>query len=343
VIRRKTRRPAARRTPRKPAAKPVKHTARKRSRGPHKNARVASYVTHHLQVFIASLGYLTRQPVSTLMTSAVIAIALALPAGLYIALDNASQLSAGWDGSTQISLFMKKNVDYTQAEKLAASLRLNREIKSVNIIDRDTGLKQFQKISGFGDAIKFLDENPLPHVITVQPYVDQQRPDKVMQLVKTLQTEPMVELAQLDMQWVKRLYTLLEIAQRGVWIIGTLLSLAVLLIIGNTIRLDIQNRREAIEVSKLIGASDAFIRRPFLYTGVWYGLLGGLIAWVLIATSMSILDEPVERLSSLYHSNYVLSGLSASNTAYLLAISCLLGFAGSWIAVSRHLKDIEPS
>jgi cell division transport system permease protein len=315
----------------------------KQRKVPKQNSKLLSYLTHHVQMLIASLGFLSRQPVSTLMTSAVIAIALALPAGLYIALDNASQLSADWDGSTLISLFLKDDVDIKQAEKLANRLEKSKEIEKVSIIDRDQGLKQFQKISGFGDAIKFLDENPLPHVITVQPVVDQQSPDKVVNLVQTLQNEKLVELAQLDMLWVKRLYTLLDVARRGVWIIGSLLALAVLLIIGNTIRLDIQNRREAIEVSKLIGASDAFIRRPFLYTGMWYGISGGLIAWLLIAVSLGIMDEPVQKLAALYHSSYELSGLSSNDIATLIAISCMLGLGGSWLAVGRHLSAIEPS
>lgn len=312
-------------------------------RGPKQNSRIASYLMHHLQMFIASLGYLSRQPFSSLMTSAVIAIALALPAGLYIALDNASQLSADWDGTTQISLFLKNNVSLKQAEKLANKLRQDIEIEKVIIIDRDKGLKQFQQISGFGDAIKFLDENPLPHVIAVQPIVDQQRPDQVIHLVDSLQEEALVELAQLDMQWVKRLYTLLEVAQRGVWIIGCLLGLAVLLIVGNTIRLDIQNRRESIEVSKLIGASNAFIRRPFLYTGMWYGLSGGLLAWMLIAVSLGIMEDPIKKLAALYYSSYEIIGFSTGNIFVLIMISCILGLGGSWLAVGRHLSDIEPS
>lgn len=315
----------------------------KSRKGPKQNSRMASYLMHHLQMFITSLGFLSRQPFSTLMTSAVIAIALALPAGLYIALDNASQLSADWDGTTQISLFLKDKVSIEQAEKLAKKLRQDIEIEKVSIIDRDQGLKQFMQISGFGDAIKFLDENPLPHVITVQPLVDQQRPDQVIHLVDALQEEPLVELAQLDMQWVKRLYTLLDVAQRGVWIIASLLGLAVLLIVGNTIRLDIQNRREAIEVSKLIGASNAFIRRPFLYTGLWYGLSGGLLAWVLIAVSLGIMEDPIQKLAALYHSSYEISGFSSVNITALIVISCLLGLGGSWLAVGRHLSEIEPS
>ena len=315
----------------------------KSRKGPKQNSRMLSYLMHHLQMFIASLGFLSRQPFSTLMTSAVIAIALALPAGLYIGLDNASQLSAGWDGTTQISLFLKDKASLEQAEKLAKKLRQDIEIEKVSIIDREQGLKQFMKISGFGDAIKFLDENPLPHVITVQPLVDQQRPDQVIHLVDALQEEPLVALAQLDMQWVKRLYTLLDVAQRGVWIIGSLLGLAVLLIVGNTIRLDIQNRRDAIEVSKLIGASDAFIRRPFLYTGLWYGLSGGLLAWMLIAVSLGIMEDPIQKLAALYHSSYEISGFSSVNITALIVISCLLGLGGSWLAVGRHLSEIEPS
>lgn len=294
-------------------------------------------------MLVASLGYLSRQPVSSLMTSAVIAIALALPAGLYIALDNVSQVSEGWDDTTQISLFLKMDTTIKQADALAKKLRLHKEINKVSIIDRERGLQEFQQISGFGDAIKFLDENPLPHVITVQPIIDQQRPNRVLHLVETLQQERRVELAQLDMQWVKRLYTLLDVARRAVWIIGSLLGLAVLLIVGNTIRLDIQNRRDVIQVSKLIGASNAFIRRPFLYTGMWYGLCGGLLAWLLIAISLGIMAQPLERLATLYQSSYQISSLSAGDISMLILISCLLGLGGSWLAVGRHLSEIEPS
>jgi cell division transport system permease protein len=324
--------------------KPAKKTpSRANTKGAKKNSRLRSYLTHHMQMLIASLGYLSRQPVSSLMTSAVIAIALALPAGLYIALENAARLSAGWDGTTQISLFLKTDTTLEQAEKLATKLRFHKQVDKVSIIDRDRGLEEFQQISGFGDALKFLDENPLPHVITVQPIIDQQHPERVLGLVEALRQERRVELAQLDMQWVKRLYTLLDIAQRGVWIIGSLLALAVLLIVGNTIRLDIQNRREVIQVSKLIGASNAFIRRPFLYTGVWYGLFGGLLAWLLIAVALGIMSEPLERLAMLYHSNYQISSLMAGDVTALILISCLLGLGGSWIAVGRHLHEIEPS
>lgn len=314
----------------------------KRNR-PNTNTLLVAYLIHHVRVFIASLGYLVRQPMATLMTSAVIAIALALPTGLYVTLQNASTLSAGWDGSTQISLFLKPDVSEEQAGLLANRLRKHHRIERVELINKQQGLAQFQELSGFGDALRFLDDNPLPVVLVIQPSVDPDHPDSVAHLLKELRDENAVELAQLDMLWVKRLYTLIAVAERGIWIIGSLLGLAVLLVIGNTIRLDIQNRREEIEVSKLIGASNAFIRRPFLYTGLWYGLGGGLLAWLLTSVSLHLLDSPLYRLTSLYHSTFRLAGLSETNILFLVGASCLLGLAGSWLAVGRHLSKIEPS
>ncbi len=307
------------------------------------NTPLVSYFVNHLRVFIGSLGHLSRQPLATFMTSAVLAIALALPAGLYVALNNLGDLSADWDGTASISLFLHTRVNEKNAAKLADRLRRHKQIEQVTIISKQKGLENFKRLSGFGDALKFLDGNPLPVVLMVQPIIDPQRPDKVTQLIKELQKEKTVELAQLDMQWVKRLYAIMEIAHRGIWVIGSLLALAVLLIIGNTIRLDIQNRRPEIEVAKLIGASNAFIRRPFLYTGLWYGLFGGLLAWLLTILSMELLEEPVQRLAGLYHSTFRLSGLDIRSTFTLIGISCVLGLAGSWLAVGRHLSEIEPS
>ena len=308
-----------------------------------KNTLLVSYFIHHLRVFIASLGHLTRNPLASLMTSAVIAIALALPANMFIAINNVSDLSGEWDNLTLISLFLKTSVSQNQAESLAKQLRLHKDIDSINIISKEQGLNTFKELSGFGDALNYLSINPLPIVLNIQPIVDPKRPDKINHLVEELKIIKEVDLAQLDMQRVKRLYSILELAYQGVMIISGLLALAVLLIIGNTIRLDIQNRREEIEVSKLIGASDAFIRRPFLYTGLWYGLGGGLLAWLLTTISIQLISEPVGRLANLYDSHFHLSGLSLDNALFMVAFSCLLGLGGSWTAVGRHLSEIEPS
>ncbi len=307
------------------------------------NSLFIAYLLNHFQVALASLGRLYRQPLAAFMTIAVIAIALSLPTGLFIAVNNLTKLSNSWDGSTQISAFLHPHVDIRQALTLMDRLRLSKDIRSIELIDKEAGLAEFKKTSGFSDALKFLDSNPLPIVLVIQPELHPDRPDATAELVRQLEAEKLIELAQLDIQWVKRLFTLLEIANRSIWVIGSMLALAVLLIVGNTIRLDIQNRRQEIEVAKLIGASNAFIRRPFLYAGFWYGLLGGLLAWLLTSVSILLIEAPVHRLALLYDSDFSITGPGVSSTLLLLLISCTLSLSGSWLAVSRHLKDIEPS
>ncbi|MDH5765279.1 MAG: permease-like cell division protein FtsX [Gammaproteobacteria bacterium] len=307
------------------------------------NSPVKAYFIHHARTLIASLGYLVRNRISTLMTMTVIAIALALPSGLYVLINNISHVSAGWDNTAQISLFLKSDISEKQAQVLMDKLKLYDDIEAVKFIHQDQALGEFQRISGFGEALEALGKNPLPHVLTVQPRIDNNRPDKVQHLLKQLRKLKQVDIAQLDLQWVKRLYTMLQIAHQGVWVISVLLALAVLLVIGNTIRLDIQNRREEIEVTKLIGATNAFIRRPFLYSGLWYGLIGGIMAWILTSISIGLMEGSVERLAVLYNSDFQLQGLYFNEAMTLITFSCTLGLSGSWLAVSRHLHEIEPS
>ena len=308
-----------------------------------RNAPVKAYFIHHARTLIASLGVLSRNPLSSLMTIAVIAIALALPTAMYASLNNISNVSVGWDNSAQISVFLKKKVSAKQARALAKKIGRYKNVKKVKFIHKDKALKEFQKSSGFGDAINSLGKNPLPHVLAVQPHVDKQRPDKITKLIKELKKFKQVDIAQLDLQWVKRLYSMLEIAHKGIWVISLLLGIAVLLVVGNTIRLDIQNRRAEIEVTKLIGATNAFIRRPFLYTGLGYGISGGIFAWILTSLSIGILENSVDKLALLYNSDFQLSGLTFSEGFMLILFSSLLGLSGSWLAVSRHLHEIEPS
>lgn len=308
-----------------------------------RNAPIQAYFIHHARTLIASLGVLSRNPLSSMMTIAVIAIALALPTGMYASLNNLSQVSVGWDDSAQISLFLKADVSEKQAKSLANKISLYNDIQKVQFIHKDQALDEFQRVSGFGEAIEALGNNPLPHVLTVQPVVDKQRPDKINRLIKDLKKLKQVDIAQLDLQWVKRLYAMLEIAHKGIWVISLLLGLAVLLVVGNTIRLDIQNRRDEIEVTKLIGATNAFIRRPFLYTGLWYGISGGILAWILTSLSIGLLESSVEKLAILYNSGFQLNGLAFSEAMYLILFSSTLGLLGSWIAVGRHLHEIEPS
>ncbi len=302
-----------------------------------------NYLLRHLQVFFASLGQLARTPVATLMTVSVIGITLALPAGLYVLLDNARHASGGWDQGAQVSLFLKTAVNDTQAQALVARLRRLPAVADAQYISREAALAEFKKLSGFGDALDTLAGNPLPAVVVVRPAPAHSEARALEGLVADLRREPAVDLAQVDLEWVQRLQLLLIIAQRGVLMLGGVLGLAVLLIIGNTIRLAVLNRREEIEVVKLIGGTDAFVRRPFLYAGFLHGMLGAVLAWLLIQGSLVLLSGPIGELSALYGSAYTLTGLPARASALLLLAGGGLGWVGSRVAVGRHLRAIEPA
>ena len=302
-----------------------------------------SYFIRHIQVFFYSLGQLSRAPISTLMTCMVIGIALALPAGLYTLLKNAQQLSGGWESTAQVSVFLKKKVRAEQALKLKADIQRWPDVTSVHYISREQALKEFQALSGFGDALKALKANPLPSVLVVKPKLSSSKNEQATQnLLNKLRNLRQTDKAQLDMKWVRRLYAIMNIVERGVLILGLLLALAVLLVVGNTIRLAIQNRRKEIVVMKLIGGTDAFIRRPFLYTGFWYGLFGGIIAWLLVSFTMLSISNPIEKLTTLYQNQFELNHMSFLTTLTLIMLSIFLGLVGSWFAVGRHLRDIEP-
>lgn len=301
-----------------------------------------TYLLRHLQVFFYSLGQLVRTPLASVMTIAVIGIALALPSGLYVLIDNAQRLSAGWDGSGKISLFLKQGTVDRDAQRLAEKIRRIAAVAAVDYMSPDQALAEFRRLSGFGEALNALGENPLPAVLIVRPTAKADNPTSLEQLLDELRQLDQVDLAQLDLAWVKRLYALLQLARRGVWILALLLGLAVVLIMGNTIRLAVLNRRDEIEVIKLVGGTNAFIRRPFLYTGLLQGLAGGLAAWALISAVLALLAQPIHDLANLYASRFSVHALGARATAILLGTGAVLGWLGSRIAVGRHLHDIEP-
>jgi cell division transport system permease protein len=318
-------------------AEPRQRTAR-----PPLKTRLQAWGINHLHVLLASLGRLCRAPLATAMTVSVIAIALALPAGFYTLLQNIQQLSGGWDGAARISLYLKQDVELARVRELAGTLEGRDRVERLRVIDKQQALEEFKNLSGFGGALDALEGNPLPHVLVITPVIDPQNPQSVETLVDELEQLPEVELAQLDLQWVKRLYTIMDLVQRGLLVIAGMLALAVVLVIGNTIRLDIQNRHSEIQVNKLIGATDAFIRRPFLYTGFWYGLLGGVAASILVTVALSLLQGPARRLAGLYESGFQLLNLGFTQSMAVIAIAVLLGYLGSWVAVGRHLREIEP-
>ena len=300
------------------------------------------YLSHHLWVAISTLGNLWRAPLSTLLTSSVIAIALALPAGLYVMLQNVQQLSSSWESSSQISVFLKPTLGERQALNLREQLQSWSEIRAVQYISAAQALAEFRRSSGFGEALDILDQNPLPAVLVIQPAMELSATQRLKTLRAKLDSLPQVDQTLLDMQWVLRLSAIIDAGKRAVFILGALLFVAILLVVGNTIRLTIFNKRQEIVVTKLIGATNQFIRRPFLYTGFWYGLFGALLAWLLVMVLMSLLKGPIDDLALLYDSHFTINTMGSATSASLFAIGIVLGLLGSWVAVTRHLKAIEP-
>ncbi len=310
-------------------------------RGADDASALRAYLREHLRVLLFTLRRLLRNPGGSLLTAAAIGITLALPAGLHVLLQNISTLSYSWESSVQASLFLRDTVSESEGEKLARDLGGRDGVANAQYISRAKALVEFRQLSGFGEALDVLQENPLPAVIVVRPETDRS-PQQIDQLVRELGALPGVDQARLDTAWLERLYAILDIISLAVQIIGGLLALAIIVTVGNTIRLDIQSRREEIVVLKLIGATDAFIRRPFLYTGACYGLLGGLLAWLLVSIGLWTLSSPVQKLASLYQSDFHLIGLGFVASLALLGGAMLLGWLGSWWTVARHLGEIEP-
>lgn len=300
-----------------------------------------AWLRDHLRVAVTSLGRLYRHSGTSLMTACVIGIALSLPAALQVLVGNARTVSGSWEGAARISAYLKTNVSDADAKALADTVRKMDGVADVQYISADQALSEFKKLSGFGDAVSVLDKNPLPGVLVVRPRDTD--PDIAAALQHQLAGNPQVDQVRLDLQWLKRLTAILDIVRRVVDILAALLGLAVIFVVGNTIRLEIGGRRTEIEVSKLLGATDSFIRRPFLYHGAWYGLAGGIIATVLVALAVALVAAPVGRLADLYGSAYELEGLGFLSVLGLIAGGALLGWAGSWLAVARHLRAIEPT
>jgi cell division transport system permease protein len=297
-----------------------------------------NYLLRHAQVLLATLGQMARAPLATLLTLTVIGITLALPSGLYVMLDNLERVSAGWDRGAQASLFLKRNVTEAGAHKLAQQIRAMSSVTGVDYISREAAFAEFKKQSGFGAALNALDSNPLPAVLIVRLTVD--NPAAAESLMTTLAHLPGVDLAQLDIEWLRRLAALLQLAERGVVMLAALLSLAVLLIIGNTIRLAVVNRRTEIEIIQLVGGTPGFVRRPFLYSGLLQGLLGGLLAWLLVEASLLLLSGPARELAGLYGSSFALTGLGAEQGLSLAMAGGLLGWLGARLAVGWQLRQI---
>jgi cell division transport system permease protein len=303
---------------------------------------INTWLARHAQTLMGSLGRIVQHPVATTMTMAVIALALALPLFFNVILQNTRAATADWNQAFELSVYLAKKAGTERAEALARQLRARPDVARVRVITADQALAEFRQSSGFGKALDLLDSNPLPNALVVTPALAASTAAGTQALKMHIASLADVDTVELDTEWVQRLNAMLDVVRRVIWLTGALLAISVVLVVGNTIRLDILNRRTEIEVMKLVGATDSYARRPFLYSGVWYGLGGGVGAVVVVAVATALLGKPIQRLIGLYGSQFQLTGLRCGTAALILGLSIALGWMGSWIAATRHIRAIEP-
>jgi cell division transport system permease protein len=301
-----------------------------------------SWLMRHAQTLVGSLGRIVQNPVATAMTMAVIAVALALPLFLNVLLENTRAATANWNQAFDLSVYLNKKAGVERAQALAKQLRARTDVAQVRVITAEAAFVEFRNASGFGKALDALTENPLPQTLIITPTVTASTPEATAALKAALASQPDVDTVELDTEWVQRLYAILDVLRRVVWLTGALLALGVVLVVGNTIRLDILNRRAEIEVMKLVGATDGFTRRPFLYSGVWYGMGGGVGAVIVVALGVALLAKPVGHLAGLYGSEFRLQGPGLGAIAVILAAAIGLSWLGSWLAATRHIRAVSP-
>jgi len=296
----------------------------------------------HTQALLGSVGRLARNPFATALTLLVIGLALALPLALNLFVTNAQTATGGFVDAVDMSVYFKTDVALAKAQQLAADARQRSEVAAVSLIPADKAMDEFRTYSGFGAALEALKENPLPHVLHVRPKPESSSPGALESLRRYFAAWPEVDIVQIDSEWVMRFNAILDVLRRLLVITAVLLAAGVLAVIGNTIRLEILNRRAEIEVTKLVGGSNSFVRRPFLYTGVLYGLGGAVLGWLIVEAAVAILGQPVATLAQLYGSRYLLQGPTGNEILIVLGAGIVLGWLGAWISAARHLRSIEP-
>ena len=302
---------------------------------------VRRWLRGHRQAIAQTLRHGRAAPLGTLLTAAVVGLTLALPAALHVLVRNAGEVSSAWQGAVQVSFYLEDTVSAAEGAALAATLKADAQVNDTRYISREAALAEFRAHSGFANALDLLDENPLPAVIVLTPEDDLSR-EAITAVMQRHAARPEVAFAKLDQQWLERLHALLRLVNRAITLVALGIGIAVIIIIGNTLRLEIERRRDEIVVMKLIGASARFIQRPFLYTGVLLGLMGGVLAWTLVQALVLALTGPAAYFASLYGSDYALAGLGWDASLGVLAGGLMLGTAGALWTVKRHLAGVEP-
>lgn len=304
--------------------------------------RLSAAFRQHFNQFFKSFAELWKTPFSTLMTIFVLGLALSLPSVFHVLYKNAQNMTDQWDGASEISLFLKKDISEPRIQVLINKLALYSDIDSVTYISRHQALQEFKELSSFSAALNQLDENPLPAVLVIVPTKVAMTSAGSKLLVAKLQREKEVDMVRVDLDWIEKLQAIIVLLMDIGIAIATLLLVSVLLVVSNTIRLNILNQRDEIEVLKLVGATNSFIQRPYLYVGAWYGLLGGIVAWSLTLVMVTWLESAVEGLMGVYQAQFELRVLNIDEIATLLFVATILGFVASYVSVKQYLVKIEP-
>ncbi|MFQ3176128.1 MAG: cell division transport system permease protein [Psychromonas sp.] len=304
--------------------------------------RLSTTIQQHTEQFFSSFMELWKTPFSTLMTILVLGLALSLPSIFQVAYKNIERVNGQWDSASEVSLFLDKGLSQQRVQVLINKLGLYEDIETVTYITSHQALEEFKAMSGFSKALDYLSENPLPGVLVVVPTEKAKNSAGSKLLVAKLQREADIDFVKVDSDWIEKLQAILSLVVDMVFAVAVLLLMAVLLIVSNTIRLNILNQRAEIEVLKLVGATNSFIQRPFLYIGAWYGLLGGGIALLLTFSMVQWLQSGVANLVGLYQSQFNILMLNLEEAIILVGLSTFLGFIAAYISVKQYLVKIEP-
>ena len=311
---------------------------------------MSAYLARHFQVLFATLGDMRRTPMSSFNTIMIIAITLLLPCLLYVVIKSAQQLSGNWQGRPQMSIFLQKDISDGEAQLIFEEIRLQPAVALAEFISPQQALGEFRMLSGidggdssFDDELAFLGENPLPASIVVMPSDGYIEANKLSALKEQLSGFDGIEQIKLDLEWTTRFNAILHTMTRISLLLSALLGIALILIVGNTIKLLIVNRRHEIEITKLVGGTDTFVRRPFLYYGTLFGLLGACITLALLLLAAYLVAQPVAQLAALYQTPALIYSLNWLEMLSILFLGGILGWLAARWSVAQHLRNINPS
>lgn len=308
----------------------------------HIHSQFTRWILSHIRAFRFALSELVRAPMTNFITVCVIGVAIALPLGFFVLLQNLQTVNRVWHASTPtISLYLKSDATPSQIDVLMQSLQHNKQIQKVSYISPNEGLKSFEKNTPFNNIAALFQKNPIPGLIIVSPATNNNNPDAINAVFLALKSLPLVDIAQLDMDWVTRLYDIVAIGKNMTQALSLLFGFGVIMIIGHTLRASLSHHIKEIQIMRLIGATHRFIRRPLLYRGMLYGLLGSIFAWLLIALFIRELQQPVSQLAETYHAPFQLQTVSFLLGSEITCAAIIAGFISAWLITTQFLNQPE--